>query len=86
MARTDLSPIVGGIEVFGQSYDPDVAALDTAAAAMSRGRLRSGFGAPPVVPYAQRMGSGAILRTIFPNMFRQPVTISVLSRIRRLLP
>jgi hypothetical protein len=86
LRRTDMSPIIGGIEVFGQEYDPDLAALDPAARAMADIRLRSGFGAPPVAPYAQKVGSGAILRRLLPGVFSQPVGARVLSKVRQLLP
>lgn len=61
----DMSVLVGGIEQFGQRgqiYDPDVAALDEASAAVSRARLARGFGAPPIVPYGQK------LLSIIPNL------------------
>lgn len=48
-----------------QEYDPDLVAVDRAAVQVARDRLGRGFGAPPVVPYAQGLGGG--LLTNLPN-------------------
>jgi hypothetical protein len=49
----------------GQEYDPDLVAVDRAAVQVAKGRLARGFGAPPIVPYAQGLGGG--LLTNLPN-------------------
>jgi len=52
----DINVLVGGIEQFGaQRYDPDLAALDAGSMIVSKGRLRTGAGAAPVVAYGQRL-------------------------------
>jgi hypothetical protein len=48
-----------------QEYDPDLVAVDKDAVRVARDRLARGFGAPPIVPYAQGLGGG--LLTNLPN-------------------
>ena len=53
----------------GQSYDPDVVAIDPAGVQVANARLRLGYGAPPIVPYAQTLpnfGFRNKLVTMFP--------------------
>ena len=73
----------------GQEYDPDLVAVDNAAVQVARGRLSRGFGAPPVVPYAQGLGGGDLLTkfrdrltTMFPKL-KDWMPASRASRSRR---
>jgi hypothetical protein len=72
-----------------QIYDPELAVMDEGSSYVSRGRLESGFGAPPVDPYAQRLRQGQrLIKTgsIFRNMFPQmSMNFPVIQRIRRTL-
>lgn len=49
-SRLSIAPTLG------QPYDPELAAIDANAMDYSKRRLGLGFGAPPVVPYGQRLG------------------------------
>jgi len=49
-------PIISVTALGAQRYDPELLAIEPGALEVSRRRLRLGYGAPPVVPYGQKIG------------------------------
>ena len=56
--RIPKGPIISVVGLGGQRYDPELAAIDPGSLELSRRRLGLGYGAPPVVPYGQRINLG----------------------------
>lgn len=59
-----------------QAYDPELAAIEPGASLITRRRLASGYGAPPVIPYGQTVRKR--LLTTFPALNSFP-------RVKKLL-
>lgn len=74
LPRVPKGPIIS--IVAPQPYDPELAAIDEGGLIESRRRLGLGYGAPPVVPYAQKMMGLGIRKKVletFPMLNKFPM-------------
>lgn len=78
--RIPKGPIISVVGLGAQRYDPELAAIEPGALGVSRRRLGLGYGAPPVVPYGQRLNLGLRrkLLTTFPMLNQFPMVKKVL--------
>lgn len=73
--RLPKGPIISVIGLGSQRYDPELAVIDPGSLELSRRRLSLGYGAPPVVPYGQRIDRGLRRRVLqtFPALNQFPM-------------
>ena len=78
--RFPKGPIISVVGLGAQRYDPELATIDPGSLEVSRRRLGLGYGAPPVVPYGQRMNFGVRRKIleVFPTLNNFPMIVRIL--------